>query len=78
MHRKIIGMLTGYTSANQSDWLWQQTPNFFGVWNNIQMLATADKPDFLLLYNFAGIRKEFTKKHWLAKPELHNVPYASR
>jgi hypothetical protein len=76
MSRKIIGMLTGYTSANQSDWLWQQTPNFFGVWKNIQMLATADKPDFVLLYNFAGIRKEFKKKHWLAKPELHNVPYA--
>lgn len=63
MTRQTIGMLTGYPGVNQSDWLWQQTPYPFGIWNNIQIQAKAEKPDFLLLYNFAGIRKEFKKIH---------------
>ncbi|MBD2778435.1 glycosyltransferase family 10 domain-containing protein [Iningainema tapete] len=75
MNRKVVGMLTGYPGVNQSDWLWQQTPHFFGIWGYIQMLAKAPKPDFLLLYNFAGIRKEFKNKYWLFKPELKSIPY---
>ena len=52
MSRKIVGMLSSYPGLNQSDWLWQQTPQPFGVWGNIQMMAQAKEPDFLLMYNF--------------------------
>jgi len=52
MGRKIVGMVTGYGSITQSDWLWQQTPEHFGSWGNIQMLAQAPQPDFLLMYQF--------------------------
>ncbi len=52
MSRKIVGMITGYSDLSQCDWLWKQTPHPFGVWGNVQMLASSDKPDFLLLYNF--------------------------
>ncbi|MDJ0691707.1 MAG: glycosyltransferase family 10 [Xenococcaceae cyanobacterium MO_188.B32] len=52
MEKKVVGMLSSYKNLNQRDWLWKQTPNLFGVWGNIQMLATAKKPDFLLLYQF--------------------------
>ncbi len=52
MDQKIIGMLSSYKNLAQIDWLWKQTPNHFGVWKNIQMLATASKPDFLLLYQY--------------------------
>lgn len=52
MKEKIVGMITSYPSANQTDWLWQQTPHNFGKWGNIAMQATADKPDFLLMYQF--------------------------
>ncbi|OUL21680.1 glycosyltransferase [Nostoc sp. T09] len=50
---KTIGMISSYSSLNTSaDWMWQQTPNHFGLWDNIQILTTAPKPDFLLLYQF--------------------------
>jgi Glycosyltransferase family 10 (fucosyltransferase) C-term len=52
MSRKIVGMLSSYPGLNQSDWLWQQTPQPFGVWGNIQMMAQTKEPDFLLMYNF--------------------------
>ncbi|BAU63190.1 hypothetical protein STA3757_05480 [Stanieria sp. NIES-3757] len=52
MDKKVIGMLSSYKNLDQSDWLWKQTPNHFGVWKNIQMLATTSKPDFLLLYQY--------------------------
>lgn len=77
MNRKIVGMLSGYPGLNQVDWLWQQTPNFFGIWDNIQILANAKQPDFLLLYNFAGIRTVFKNKYWLFKPELKRVPFST-
>jgi hypothetical protein len=73
MSRKIIGMISAYPGLNQSDWLWQQTPNPFGVWKNIQILAQADKPDFFLLYNFnqfpvAPQKKKFSLKYkWVQK-----------
>jgi hypothetical protein len=58
--RQVIGMVTSYPgmftnqslTASQSDWLWHQTPHNFGQWGKIQMLANAEKPDFLLLYQF--------------------------
>jgi len=52
MSRKIVGMITSYPNLDQRDWLWQQTPHPFGVWGNIQMLATHPQPDFLLMYQF--------------------------
>lgn len=78
MERKIVGMLTGYPGANQCDWLWQQTPHPFGVWGNIQMQAKASKPDFLLLYNFAGLRRVSQKKFGIfkQKQEVKEVPYS--
>ncbi len=49
---KTIGMLSSYKNLGSRDWLWKQTPNHFGVWKNIQMLATAKQPDLLLLYQY--------------------------
>lgn len=82
MGRKIIGMISSYTDMttgkllpqSQSDWLWHQTPHPFGVWGNIQMMANAPKPDFLLLYQFNfpnAPRKKSLKSRitdWLRKP----------
>lgn len=57
MTKKIVGMITSYKAITQSDWLWHQTPKTFGEWKNIQILAQANKPDFLLLYNFSNFNK---------------------
>lgn len=75
MERKTFGMLTGYPGVNQCDWLWQQTPHPFGVWGNIQMLSKAKNPDFLLLYNFAGVRKISQKKFGIFKQQPKEVNY---
>ncbi|XWK87032.1 MAG: glycosyltransferase family 10 [Phormidium sp.] len=75
MSKKIVGMLSSYPNLNQIDWLWQQTPHSLGIWGNIKMLAQAEKPDFLLLYNFAGLRKVTTKKFWFSQPESYNIYY---
>ncbi|NEQ70958.1 MAG: glycosyltransferase [Symploca sp. SIO2D2] len=47
-------MISSYQGLKPSsvDWLWMQTPHPWGVWGNIQMMASAPNPDFLLLYNF--------------------------
>jgi len=48
-----IGMITSYRNlAKRADWLWQQTPQQFGIWQNIQIQALSGKPDFLLMYQF--------------------------
>lgn len=52
MNKKVVGMLTSYPGEMPADWLWQQSPQPFGVWGNIQVQATAVNPDFFLLYNF--------------------------
>ncbi len=54
MDRKIVGMISSYQGLKPSpvDWSWKQTPHPLGVWGNIQLMASAAKPDFLLLYNF--------------------------
>ncbi|MGL5876083.1 MAG: glycosyltransferase family 10 domain-containing protein [Xenococcaceae cyanobacterium] len=52
MDRKTVGMVSSYKGLDRRDWLWKQTPHPFGVWGSMQMLATAEKPDFLLLYQF--------------------------
>jgi len=64
MTKKTFGMITSYPGLNQSDWLWQQTPHNFGCWKNIQMLAQAKEPDFLLMYQFDFYEKIRAKKTW--------------
>jgi hypothetical protein len=71
MKQKIVGMISSYQGLNeQRDWLWRQTPQAFGVWQQIQMLATAEKPDFMLLYNFNFPRPKPPRPWWkeLLKP----------
>lgn len=62
MGQKVVGMLSSYSGLDYRDWLWQQTPHPFGVWGNIQILATAEYPDFLLLYNFNKFPEDNAKK----------------
>ena len=64
MQPKIVGMITSYKGLSQRDWLWQQTPHPFGVWGNLQMLATAQEPDFLLLYNFNDFPPPTVTEPW--------------
>jgi hypothetical protein len=54
MSKTTIGMVSSYAGLKPSpiDWLWQQSPYPFGQWRNIQIKAPAEKPDFLLLYQF--------------------------
>ncbi|MBD1868568.1 glycosyltransferase [Leptolyngbya sp. FACHB-671] len=86
MSIRTVGMITGYQSVTQSDWLWQQTPNPFGIWGNIQMLAKEPQPDFLLMYQFDFKRRVSAKQSWLSRfqnkqvktvnvePDLRGVP----
>lgn len=71
-----VGMISSYRGLEtRADWLWQQTPNPFGRWGNIQMQALAAKPDFLLMYQFDFVQP-FLKKSWLdkfRKPAKHSV-----
>jgi hypothetical protein len=64
MTKKTIGMVSSYVGLNPSpiDWLWQQSPYPFGQWNNIQIEASAENPDFLLLYQFDFPRPSQPKK----------------
>jgi hypothetical protein len=62
---KTVGMISSYGGLEErADWLWQQTQNQFGIWGNMQMLATATKPDFLLMYQF-DFPQESPKNSWL-------------
>lgn len=65
MTKKIVGMISSYPNLEQGDWLWQQTPEPLGAWQNIQMLAQAEHPDFLLLYNFNQFPVLPPKKNFL-------------
>ncbi|MEB3182094.1 MAG: glycosyltransferase family 10 [Nostocaceae cyanobacterium] len=63
MNRKIVGMISSYSGLeNRPDWLWHQTPYHFGNWGNIQILAQAPKPDFLLMYNYTSFPEISDKK----------------
>jgi hypothetical protein len=67
MNIKTVGMISSYSNIDtKGDWLWQQTPNPFGIWGNIKIQASAPNPDFMLMYQF-----DFPKKHkpqsWLDK-----------
>ena len=53
MAEKIVGMLSSYQGiSKQRDWLWKQTPEPFGIWNKIQIIASSPQCDFLLMYQF--------------------------
>jgi hypothetical protein len=67
MGRKIIGMISSYSGLTQSDWLWQQTPQPFGIWNNIQMLKNSSNPDFLLMYQYDFYQQISRSPSWLAR-----------
>ncbi|WP_449416360.1 glycosyltransferase family 10 domain-containing protein [Phormidium nigroviride] len=73
MNQKIIGMIASYPGLNQSDWLWQQTPQNFGNWGNIQMLANSPHPDFLLMYQF-DFPKQVKKTSWLQQLRQRKQP----
>ncbi|HEY9762436.1 MAG TPA: glycosyltransferase family 10 [Trichocoleus sp.] len=45
-------MVSSYPGLTQGDWLWKQTPDAFGSWGKIQMVAPHAQPDFLLLYQY--------------------------
>lgn len=66
MGKSVIGMITSYNGMTYCDWLWQQTPHPFGIWENAQMLAQAPNPDFLLIYNFdvANFQPVPAQKPW--------------
>ncbi|WP_414545666.1 glycosyltransferase family 10 domain-containing protein [Nostoc sp. CCY0012] len=78
MNIKTVGMISSYGALEKrGDWLWQQTPHQFGIWDNIQMQALASKPDFLLMYQF-DFPKPPSQKSWLdnlrkrqQKPQLN-------
>jgi Glycosyltransferase family 10 (fucosyltransferase) C-term len=62
MDKHVIGMVTSYSGVNQCDWLWKQTPQPLGMWGSMQMLAHAERPDFLLLYNYNFQGKTYVPK----------------
>lgn len=55
-----VGMISSYAGLNPCpvDWLWQQSPYAFGQWGTMQLLANAEQPNFLLLYQFDFPRPE--------------------
>lgn len=74
MSSKVVGMITGYPGLTQSDWLWQQTPQPFGKWGNMQMLAQAPEPDFLLMYQFDFFVKPHSKPSWISRFHKQRSP----
>jgi hypothetical protein len=65
MNIKTVGMISSYGALEKrGDWLWQQTPHQFGIWENIQMQALASKPDFLLMYQFDFPKPPSQKSWW--------------
>lgn len=71
-----IGIVSSYSGLEKrTDWLWEQAPEQFGVWGNIQMQATTIKPDFLLMYQFDFPRKQ-ENKTWLDKFRKSPEPVA--
>ncbi len=68
MRKAIVGMTSSYVGLNPSsiDWLWQQSPDSFGQWGNVQLEASAAHPDFLLLYQFDFPRPK-PSRSWLSQ-----------
>ena len=76
MTKKIVGMISSYPNLEQGDWLWQQTPEPLGAWQNIQMASQAEHPDFLLLYNFNQFPVLPPKKIFSLSYSRHQKRYA--
>ncbi|VEP13813.1 conserved hypothetical protein [Hyella patelloides LEGE 07179] len=64
MSQKVVAMLSSYKGLDRRDWLWKQTPNHFGIWENVQMLATAQQPDYLLLYQYDFPKPQSPQPWW--------------
>ncbi|HEY9640605.1 MAG TPA: glycosyltransferase family 10 [Coleofasciculaceae cyanobacterium] len=60
-------MITSYQGLTQSDWLWQQTPQAFGIWKNIQMLKNSSQPDFLLMYQYDFYQPIPQARSWFSR-----------
>ncbi|AKG21020.1 glycosyltransferase family 10 domain-containing protein [Calothrix sp. 336/3] len=74
MTLKNIGMISSYSGLDKrADWLWQQTPHAFGTWKNIRIQALAEKPDFLLMYQF-DFPQPTPPKSFLEKLKNRNQP----
>ncbi len=58
MSSTVFGMVSSYGGLNQTDWLWKQSPEPFGVWKNIQLIANHPSPDAMLLYQFDFPRQQ--------------------
>ena len=69
MGQKVVAMLSSYGGLDRRDWLWKQTPHHFGIWKNIQMLASAQKPDYLLLYQYDFPRPQSPQPWWKLKKQ---------
>lgn len=65
MNRTVIGMMSSYVGLNPCsiDWLWNQAKQPLGQWNRIQVLANAERPDFMLMYNFHDF-PQVPQRHW--------------
>ena len=80
----VVGTISSYPGLNPCpvDWLWQQTPEAFGVWKQMQMLAPAKNPDFLLMYQFDFHKRVRAQRSWLARlrgaPSVQQVDVASQ
>ncbi len=71
---KIVGMVSSYTGLqNQYDWLWKQTPEPFGAWRNISLIARHPQPDFLLFYQYDFIKSP-SKKPWWKSLSVQSKP----
>jgi hypothetical protein len=85
MTKKIVGMLSSYQGiSEQRDWLWRQTPDSFGVWENVQVIASEPQPDFLLMYqfDFPQAKPKKNRSFWqqlrqLQKPQAKELDVAS-
>ena len=76
MGKAIVGMLSSYIGLQgRKEWLWQQTPHHFGIWNHIQLLPQAPNPDFLLLYNFHNFPKPPRPKRWFFAQRREQARY---
>ena len=77
MGKQLVGMLSSYVGLQgRKDWLWQQSPNHFGVWGTMQMLPQAPDPDFLVLYQFNFKQKSAaaSQKKSLLSRALQKLP----
>lgn len=77
MVKKVVGMISSYPALDPSpgDWMWNQTPQAFGVWGDIQILAGASEPDYLLMYNFNSFPKPPRDSFWFFKKNKEKARY---